>query len=765
MQVRSAARPRALDAMPPAHPFGSLALAFVLLVALLTTINAHAAGMAVGPHTSKASATSSTVAPAGASAATTSTGAAEASTSNAPASSSSASNASSTSTASGTSSTAPESVAPSTGIAPEFVPGYILVQPRAGLPRGAFDRDLGAHGGAVIGKLPNLDIYLVSLPPTASEKAVAHALTQNPHIKFAEPDALIPISFVPNDTYYTSEWHLQTIDAPTAWNIATGSGVTVAILDSGIDATHPDLATQVVPGWNFYDNTSNTTDVYGHGTKVAGVVAAAGNNAMGVAGVAFSARLMPIRVTDTSGYASLSALASGLTYAADHGARVANMSFAVQSYSSVISAAQYFVNKGGVVMNSAGNYGTLDSTAPSDALVSVSATDSTDTIASWSSFGPYVDVSAPGAGIWTTTMGGGYGAVSGTSFSSPLTAGVAALMMSANRSLAPSQVVRLLESTAVDLGSTGYDNYYGYGRVSAGKAVTAAAGSVATDSQAPSVAISSPTGGSVTGIVGVSVSASDNVGVTRVDLLVNGSVLASDTTTPYAFSWDSSALAGSNATLVAKAYDAAGNVGTSASVVVSVASATAPDTTPPSVSIASPTGGSVSGVVAVSTSATDNVGVTRVDLLVNGSVVASDTSAPYNFSWDSSAFAGSSVTLTARAYDAAGNAATSQSVTLSVTSAAAPSNPDTTPPVVRITSPANGSRVNGMVNVAVSASDNVAVSSVSLSIDGMTVATSNSGSISYKWNTKKIASGSHVISATARDSSGNQATTSITVSN
>src|SRR6185437_470444 len=155
--------------------------------------------------------------------------------------------------------------------------------------------------------------------------------------------------------------------------------------------------------------------------KVAGVVAALGNNSMGVAGVAFNARLMPIRVTDTSGYASISALASGLTYAADHGARVANMSFAVQSYSSVISAAQYFMNKGGVVMNSAGNYGTLDSTAPSNALVSVSATTSSDTLASWSSYGPYVDVSAPGVSIWTTTMGGGYGAVSGTSFSSPLT--------------------------------------------------------------------------------------------------------------------------------------------------------------------------------------------------------------------------------------------------------------------------------------------------------------------------------------------------------
>jgi thermitase len=429
----------------------------------------------------------------------------------------------------------------------------------------------------------------------------------------------------------------------------------------------------------------------------------------------------------------------------------------------VISAAQYFMNKGGVVMNSAGNSGVLDSTSPSGALVSVSATDSTDTVASWSTYGPYVDVSAPGAGIWTTTMGGGYGAVSGTSFSSPLTAGVAALMMAANPALSPNQIVGLLESTAVDRGTSGYDYYYGYGRVSAGNAVTAAVQGVAADTQAPAVAISSPTGGTVSGIVPVSVSASDNVGVTRVDLLVNGTLLASDTTTPYSFSWDSSALAGTSVSVVARAYDAAGNSASSKAVAVTVASAPTVDTTPPTVSIASPTGGAVSGVVSVGVNATDNVGVTRVDLLVNGVRLASDTVAPFNFSWDASSLVGTSPTLIAQAYDAAGNSATSQPVTVSVTSGAPPSNPDTTAPVVTITSPLNGSRVSGMVNISVSATDNVAVASVTLSIDGAIVASSSGSSISYRWNTKKVASGTHALSAVARDTSGNQATKTISV--
>jgi thermitase len=549
-----------------------------------------------------------------------------------------------------------------------WVKGHILVQPRAGLSDVEFDKALATQGGKAIGRLGNLDIYVVSLPPTASEQAVASALSHHPNVKFAEVDRLVAPAFTPNDAYYGSEWHLQTINAPIAWNTSVGSGVVVAILDSGIDPTHPDLVGQLVPGWNFYDNNSNTADVYGHGTLVAGVVAALGNNGIGVAGVAWGAKLMPVRVTDTSGIGTLSAFANGLTYAADHGARIANLSFPVQSSSSTQAAAQYFVNKGGVVFNSAGNYATLDSTQPSSSLVSVSATGNTDILASWSSYGPYVDVSAPGVGIWTTSLGGGYSAVSGTSFSSPLSAGVAALMMSVNRSLAPSQIVSLLESSAVDLGSAGYDYDYGYGRVNAAAAVIAAAQAQAADVQPPSVAITSPTGGTVSGIVPINVTASDNVGVTRVDLLVSGTLLASDISAPYAFSWNSTALEGSSASLVARAYDAAGNAMSSTAIVVAVGGGTIPP--PPA---------------------------------------------------------------------------------------------DTTPPTVAITSPGNSSVVTGLVTVNVKAGDNVAVASLSVYLDGKVVSTGNSASISYKWNTRKAASGLHTISATAKDTAGNQTSTSIQV--
>ena len=548
-----------------------------------------------------------------------------------------------------------------------WVKGHILVQPRAGLSPADFDNALATQGGKAVGRLGNLDIYVVSLPPAASEQAAANALSHHPNVKFAEVDRLVAPAFIPNDADFASEWHLQTINAPIAWNSSVGAGVTVAILDSGIDPTHPDLVGQLVPGWNFYDNNSNTADVYGHGTLVAGVVAALGNNGIGVAGVAWGAKLMPVRVTDTSGIGTLSAFANGLTYAADHGARIANLSFPVQSSSSTQAAAQYFVNKGGVVFNSAGNYGALDSTPASNSLVSVSATANTDVLASWSSYGPYVDLSAPGVGIWTTSLGGGYSAVSGTSFSSPLSAGVAALMMSANPSLPPSQIVSLLESTAVDLGTPGYDYDYGYGRVNAAAAVTAAAQATAVDVQPPSVAITSPTGGTVSGIVPINVTASDNVGVTRVDLLVSGTLLASDISAPYAFSWDSTALAGSSASLVARAYDAAGNATSSTPVVLTVAGTVAP---PP---------------------------------------------------------------------------------------------PDTTAPTVTITSPGNGSTVSGVVSISAKAGDNVGVASLSLYVDGAMVSTGNSASVSYKWNTRKAASGTHTISATAKDAAGNQTSTAIQV--
>jgi hypothetical protein len=537
----------------------------------------------------------------------------------------------------------------------QWVPGRILVQPKPGLPASELEKILKSHGGKSVGKIEAIDVHIVQLPGNASEKAVAALLAKNPHLKFAELDMILKSESTANDPYFANAWHLPKIGAPTAWDSSTGNGIIVAILDSGVDAAHPDLAGKMVTGWNFYDNNSNTADVYGHGTKVAGSAAAASNNALGVASVAGTAKIMPIRVTDTSGAGYLSKMASGITYAADHGARVANLSFeAAGSYSTVQSAAQYMKNKGGLVLTAAGNTGAENTSAPSDTNIVVAATGSTDVRASWSTYGNFVDVAGPGVGIWTTTKGGGYASVNGTSFASPVTAGVVALMMAANPSLGSSQVQSLLYSTAQDLGTAGWDKYYGYGRVNAAAAVQAAKAAATSDTAAPIVNLTSPTSGAtVKGLVTVGVSASDNVGVSRVDLVVNNTKLASDTTAPYGFSWDSTKVADGNATLIAYAYDAAGNY-TSSSVTVKVSNTA--DTIAPSAAISNPAANAkVNGSITIQGSGSDNVAVASLNLYIDGVLKGSASGSSLSYSWNTSQVAAGTHTLRLDAKDAAGN--------------------------------------------------------------------------------------------------------------
>lgn len=544
--------------------------------------------------------------------------------------------------------------------------GRLLVHAHAGLSDLAVDGIVKPHGGKArrIGKS---DLFIVDLPGNASEVAVQARLAHNPQLKFAELDRRVELGFAANDPYLGSQWHLAKINASAAWDVAQGQGVTIAILDTGVAASHPDLAANLVPGWNFYGNNADTSDPHGHGTAVAGAAAAVFNNGMGVASVAGAARIMPVRIADANAYAYWSTVAQGLTWAADNGARVANISYVgVAGSASVQSAAQYMKSKGGLVIVCAGNNGIDEGITPSTTMIPVSATNSSDAKTSWSSYGNFVAVAAPGQDIWTTTRTLGYQAWSGTSLASPVVAGVVASMMAAKPTLSAAQVESLLLSTAVDLGAAGRDPLYGYGRVDAYAAVAAAASAVATDTQAPTASITAPGAAStVSGTVTVSASASDNVGVTRVELRVNGSLLATDLTAPYQFAWDTTKLANGNASLAATAYDAAGNSKASSSVTVYVSNATAvgADTTPPVVTIGNPVNGSkVSGNVAVKVSATDNAGTStlRQTLYINGKSVATATGGALNYSWNTRKVAAGSYTLQAVAVDAAGNSSSVQ---------------------------------------------------------------------------------------------------------
>jgi subtilisin family serine protease len=550
-----------------------------------------------------------------------------------------------------------------------YAKGRILVMPRPGLPDAQLAKILSVHGGKAR-KITAFGLHIVDLPADASEEAVAKLLSQNPHFKFAELDQRAPASLTPNDPYFGSEWHAAKIGAPAAWDVSLGTGVTIAILDTGVDGTHPDLSAQMVPGWNFYANSSNTSDTYGHGTWVAGTAGGTANNGIGVAGIAGRASLMPVVIADSSGVGYWSMIAQGISYAIDHGARVANISYEnLLSSSSIVSAAQYMKSKNGLVVVAAGNCGCNANLTPSTSMIPVSATDANDQITSFSSYGSYVAISAPGNYIYTTTIGGGYAQGVGTSFSSPVVAATIALMMSANPGLANTKIESLLYSTATDLGPAGRDIYYGYGRVNAAAAVQA--------------------------------------------------VLAVPTTTT--------------------------------------------DTQPPTASITSPVASTtVSGVVPVDVTATDNVGVTKVELRVNGAAVATDTMAPYGFSWDSTTVANGMASLTVVAYDAAGNSGASAPVSVNVSNAIS-----TTPPVVRILSPASGSiKSKGSVTVSASASDSGGTAGITqtLYIDGALKTTVNGGSLSYSWSVNKVASGAHTIQVVAKDAAGMASSASVQVS-
>jgi thermitase len=238
---------------------------------------------------------------------------------------------------------------PLTGLS--FVPGRVLVQFRAqtlALQESNVVAELGARDA---GEISGTEVHVLELPDGANEKAVLKALRSRPDVEFAELDHILPpAEMIPNDFWYSSEWHLPKISAPNAWPITSGSSsVTIAICDTGVDATHPGLAPKIVPGWNVYNNNSNTADVHGHGTAVAGAAASCSNNAIGVASVAWGCLIMPIRISDANGNATYSAMAYGITWAADHGARVANVSYIATDSSTVRAAAQYMQSRSGVV--------------------------------------------------------------------------------------------------------------------------------------------------------------------------------------------------------------------------------------------------------------------------------------------------------------------------------------------------------------------------------------------------------------------------------
>lgn len=547
-----------------------------------------------------------------------------------------------------------------------FVADELIVQEKTGGPHGKLTEVLEGLGAATTGEIPQIRVKRIQVPSHVFDK-VKNALSKNPHVNFVEPNFIAEASFIPNDANYFSQWHLQKISASQGWDISTGSPeVPIAVIDSGINPTHPDLIDKLIQGYNFVGENTDTHDVLGHGTAVAGAAATASNNYIGVAGVAWENPIMPLVVLNSNNWASYYDIARAITYAADNGAKIINISIAGSSSSSTLqNAVNYAWNKGAVIFAAAANYSTSTAYYPAacNNVVAVSATNSNDTRASFSNYGNWIDISAPGVSILTTNNGGGYSFWSGTSFSSPISAGLGALIMSVNPTLTNAQVVDIIEKNADDIGAIGFDPDFGYGRINVYKSVSSAVNTMPEpDVTAPSISISSPTNGStVTGSVTVSLSATDNTGVSKVELYVNGTLYAEDTTEPYNFLWDTTNLYLGDYELTARAHDNSGNTGQSNSVSVYVTNSYSYDTINPAVTILSPLNNSyISRKVRIKVSASDNVGINRIEFYIDGALkeIISADNATYTYVWNTNSESKGAHIITVKAYDGGDNVET-----------------------------------------------------------------------------------------------------------
>ena len=341
----------------------------------------------------------------------------------------------------------------------------------------------------------------------------------NPDVALrCEPNYVVRSDITPNDTQFSSLWGMLSIQAPSAWDVTTGSpNITVAVIDTGIEYTHPDLSENIatnageIPsngidddrngfiddyyGYDFINNDGNPMDDHYHGTHCAGTVGARGNNARGVAGVAWNVKLMPVKVLSSTGSGSYASVIGGINYAVKRGVKVLSMSLSGSAYSQALEDAIINARNNGVlIVAAAGNsalntdiYPAYPAASTQDNVLSVAATASGDVLASFSNWGPTsVDVAAPGADILSTYLGGQYAWASGTSMATPHVAGMAAMVLSVNPTLSYGQVKSILLGTVDPIGSLSGKMVSG-GRVNLKNAVARALQPNTTPTAAPSL--------------------------------------------------------------------------------------------------------------------------------------------------------------------------------------------------------------------------------------------------------------------------------------
>lgn len=385
-----------------------------------------------------------------------------------------------------------------------YAPHQILVKFKPSLSTQKVEAAIAAYQAKKMKRIPEINVYQLQIPENLTVEEVLFVVRQNPDVEYAEPNYVAYIAVTPNDTYFKWQYALYNsgqeigasgsprgtagadIKAPSAWEETKGNEeVVIAVIDTGVDFKHPDLKNKILAsGPDYVNDDDDPTDDNGHGTFVAGIAAAETNNSEGIAGVAWNCKILPIKAMDEEGSGYYSWIIQAIVWAADHDADVINFSLGGDvPAKSLKEAVQYAFEKNIVIAAAAGNdsAAVLYPAAYDDYCLAVAATDYKDFRPEWSNFGPEVDVAAPGERIvgpvptWYWAQEAfPYAYGSGTSFSTPQVAGLAALIKSIKPWLKASEIMDIIRYSADDVNSTVYpgkDDYIGYGRLDMEKAL------------------------------------------------------------------------------------------------------------------------------------------------------------------------------------------------------------------------------------------------------------------------------------------------------
>ncbi|MBC7543588.1 MAG: S8 family serine peptidase [Candidatus Sericytochromatia bacterium] len=325
---------------------------------------------------------------------------------------------------------------------------------------------------------PQINAAAIKLDEVTRGDTVTRSLRSVPGVISVQAAQQAILETEPNDPEYAKQYGMKLMNVANAWNIQPGkASIKIALVDTGVDLSHPDLKDKIVASYNSVTPGQSAQDGDEHGTHCAGIAAGIANNGLGVVGVAAGCSIIPVKALGNGG--SEASITDGVIWAADHGANVITMSLGLYKRSPVFEKALgYALGKGVTITASAGNNNAqndpdtaphLPSTYPG--VIEVAATDAADQKASFSNFGKTVSVAAPGVNILSCKPGGGYQLMSGTSMAAPHAAGLAALILSNHPDWKPAQVKAAMQASAKDLGTSGFDPIFGFGRIDALSAV------------------------------------------------------------------------------------------------------------------------------------------------------------------------------------------------------------------------------------------------------------------------------------------------------